>query len=66
MTVGLDNDTENRVTINVNRYQDESGNIVTESENGETETLSFRNGNIVKRSEAGNEIYRRDDMVSPL
>ena len=64
LTGGLDNDTENRGTIDFEWYQDESGNIVTEYENGETETLSYKDGVIVKPSVAGNEIYRRDDIVS--
>ena len=66
LTGGLDNDMDNRDTINFKWYQDESGNIVTETEKGETEVLSFENGFIVKPSVSGNEIYKRDDIVSPL
>lgn len=42
LTGGLDNDTENRGTINFNWYQDESGNIVTESENGGNRNFIFQ------------------------
>ena len=65
LTGSLANDKDVRGTFKFIWHQDESKNIVTVTENRETEILSFSDGAIVKQSVLGNEIYLRDDNASP-
>lgn len=60
LTGSLDNDTDNRGTIYFTWHQDESGDIITENQYGEVETLSFQAGLIIRQDALGNEIYQKE------